>query len=209
MAGVQRDAATPGQPQPRDGGPAPAAAWGRVAPVKRVKDLLVKALNVALIVAVAVLTLDVLWGVATRYLFNEQSSWTEELARVLLIWVVMLGGAAAYGEKEHLGLDYFVGRMDPASRKKMRVVADLAILSFSVTVLLLGGYTLVSETFRLEQMLMAIDMSKGYVYLAVPISGVFFVIFGIESLMETLWGPGAQPPGGGSAPAVRDRSVDG
>ena len=50
---------------------------GAMAPFKRVKTILVKALNFAVIMAVAVLTLDVLWGVTTRYLFHEQSSWTD------------------------------------------------------------------------------------------------------------------------------------
>jgi TRAP-type C4-dicarboxylate transport system permease small subunit len=37
-------------------------------------------------------------------------------------------------------------------------------------------------------MMQAVNMSKAYVYLAVPISGVFFVLFGIESLAETILG---------------------
>lgn len=160
------------------------------------KALLVRALNGGLIFAVGILVVDVLWGVATRYLLGEQSSWTEELARMLLIWVVLLGSAAAYGEREHLGLDYFVGRMDPVSRRRIAVVTDLVVLFFAVSVLLVGGYRLVSETFALGQMLMALGIGKGFVYLAVPISGVFFVIFGVESLLETLWG---SPQEGGEA----------
>ena len=160
------------------------------------KALLVRALNGGLILAVGILVVDVLWGVATRYLLGEQSSWTEELARMLLIWVVLLGSAAAYGEREHLGLDYFVGRMDPVSRRRIAVVTDLVVLFFAVSVLLVGGYRLVSETFALGQMLMALGIGKGFVYLAVPISGVFFVIFGVESLLETLWG---SPQEGGEA----------
>ncbi|HMS67214.1 MAG TPA: TRAP transporter small permease subunit, partial [Saprospiraceae bacterium] len=33
------------------------------------------------------MTLDVLYGVVTRYVFGAQASWTEELARFLLIWI--------------------------------------------------------------------------------------------------------------------------
>ena len=49
-----------------------------------------------------------------------------------------------------------------------------------------GGLHLVSETLRLEQMMMALNMPKGYVYLAVPISGVFVVLFSLESLVQSL-----------------------
>ena len=154
-----------------------------------IKEYMVRLLEIVLMVAIVVLVFDVLWGVTSRYVFGEQSNWTEELARVLLIWVVLLGGAIAFGSGDHLGVDYFVGKMDKFSRKKMKIIVDLVALSFTVFVLLVGGFTLVSETFRLEQMMMAIGISKAYVYLAVPISGVFFLIFGIESIIRTLFGP--------------------
>jgi len=159
-----------------------------VKPIMNFKKLLVKILNVVLIVAVSVLVLDVLWGVVTRYIFGEQAAWTEELARAVLIWVVLLGGAVAYGAKEHLGLDYFVGNMDTHSQKKMAVIGTVIVLCFSIFVLIIGGVTLVKETFELEQMLMALGIAKGYVYAAVPTSGVFFVIFGLEELIELLFG---------------------
>lgn len=153
-----------------------------------IRRALVKALEALLMAAMTVLVLDVLWGVASRYLLGEQSSWTEELARMILIWVVLLGGAAAFGSREHLGVDYFVGRMDPASKKRLRIVVDLTALAFTIGVLLIGGIRLVSETFRLQQTLMALGVSKGYVYLAVPVSGFFFLYFSAESLVKTLLG---------------------
>ncbi len=146
--------------------------------------------------AVAVLVLDVLWGVVSRYLLGAQSSWTEELARMVLIWVVMLGAAVAMGSREHLGLDFIVARMDGPSRKIMRIAVDLIVLAFTVSVLLIGGGALVAQTLRLGQMMMAVAIPKGYVYLAVPVSGVFFLAFSIQSILETLFGgPGPAGPG--------------
>jgi TRAP-type C4-dicarboxylate transport system permease small subunit len=155
-----------------------------------------KLLEIVLMVAVAVLVLDVLWGVATRYLLGEQSSWTEELARVLLIWVVLLGGAVAFGTREHLGVDYFVDKMDQRTKRRMRIIVDLAVLVFTVSVLVIGGLTLVTETFRLGQMMMAIGIPKGYVYLAVPVSGVFFLLFSVESIFAALFGSPEADEGG-------------
>ena len=159
-----------------------------VKPLMTFKGVLVKILDLILIVAVSVLVLDVLWGVITRYMFGEQAAWTEELARAVLIWVVLLGGAVAYGANEHLGLDYFVGNMAEAAQKKMAIISTVIVLCFSIFVLIIGGSTLVSETLELEQMLMALGIPKGYVYAAVPVSGVFFVIFGLEELVELLFG---------------------
>ena len=67
------------------------------------RKVLTRGLEWVVIIAVAVLTLDVLWGVFSRRILGGQSRWTEELARVLLIWVALLGTSVAFGEKGHLG----------------------------------------------------------------------------------------------------------
>ena len=94
------------------------------------KRWMTKGLEVVLIVAVGLLVLDVVWGVFTRYLMGEQAKWTEELARFLLVWVSLLGGAVAFGTKGHLGVDFFVGKFHPETRKLMVVVVHLIVLFF-------------------------------------------------------------------------------
>ena len=76
--------------------------------VKAIRIVLCRLLEAALILAVVVLVVDVLWGVFTRKVLGDQAQWSEELARFLLIWISLLGGAVAFGEKAHLGVDYFV-----------------------------------------------------------------------------------------------------
>ena len=149
--------------------------------------MLIKGLEVCLSIAVAFLVFDVIWGVLSRKLLGAQSSWTEELARVLLIWVVLLGAAVAFNAMAHLGLDYLVTKMDKSTSRYVAIIGDAIVLFFTCAVLLTGGYRLVSEAFQLEQMLMALSISKGYVYLALPISGVFFLMFCLESLYANIF----------------------
>ena len=82
-----------------------------------VKNALVRALEGLLVLAVAVLVLDVLWGVASRHLLGGQSRWTEELARNLVIWVALLGASVAYATKGHLGVDFFVGKLHAETQR--------------------------------------------------------------------------------------------
>ena len=151
-----------------------------------VRHRVTRLLEWVLMVAVALLTLDVLWGVVTRYFLGEQSRWTEELARVLLIWVSLLGTSVAFSVKGHLGVDFFVGLFAPGARRLMRAVAHLVVIGFALSAMVWGGFRLVMETFQLEQMMMALNVPKGWVYLAVPISGLFIVLFEAESLAETI-----------------------
>ena len=81
----------------------------------RTNMILVRILEILAILAMGTLVLDVVWGVMTRYLIGEQAKWTEELARFLLIWVSMLGGALAFRRREHLGIDFLIGLTDTAA----------------------------------------------------------------------------------------------
>jgi TRAP-type C4-dicarboxylate transport system permease small subunit len=144
------------------------------------------ALNMVLIIAVALLVFDVVWGVFTRYVMGEQTKWTEELARFLLVWVALLGGAVAFGTKGHLGVDYFVGKFDPEARKLMSIVSQLIVLFFAVAIFVYGGGRVVLDALAMEQMTPALGWKMGHVYLALPIAGIFMVIYTIENLVETL-----------------------
>ena len=152
------------------------------------KKGLTKGLELFIVVTMGLLVVDVVWGVFTRYALGEQAKWTEELARFLLVWVALLGGAAAFGTKAHLGVDYFANQLHPDARKLTAVVSHLVVLFFAGAVLLLGGTRVVSEALILEQTTPALGWKMGYVYLALPISGSFVILYTLENLMETLRG---------------------
>ncbi len=153
---------------------------------KASRATLVRSLETAVVAAFTALVASVLWGVLSRYLLGGQSRWTEELSRVLLVWISLMGGALAYGQKAHLGVDYLTERMDQQSRRYMKIFVDCIVLAFAVFVLLIGGWQLASETFAMKQMMMAIGIPKGFVYASVPLAGLFFCIFSAESIIETL-----------------------
>tara|TARA_R110002167_G_scaffold192591_1_gene395171 strand:- start:31 stop:567 length:537 start_codon:yes stop_codon:yes gene_type:complete len=135
------------------------------------------------IVLFAVLTLDVLWGVVSRYVVGSQSRWTEELAIYALVWVSLLGATLMFRERGHLGVDYFVGKLDPAARRWCAVVAEFAVIIFAAFVLVYGGWMLVIETLRSGQVTPAMGWKVGYLNIVVPLSGLFTIAFSIEHLV--------------------------
>jgi TRAP-type C4-dicarboxylate transport system permease small subunit len=130
----------------------------------------------------AVLTLDVLWGVVSRYVLGSQTRWTDELATTLMVWVSLLGAALVYGEKGHLGVDYFVGKLDPAAQRVMEFASHLLVLFFVCAVMLYGGWVLVERALEAHQTLPALGWQKGYCYAVVPLSGLFFLFYTIEGM---------------------------
>lgn len=156
--------------------------------LRNIRGVLVKLLEYVVIIIMALLVLDVLWGVFTRYVLGEQSKWTEELARMLLIWVALLGASVAFAGKRHLGVDYFVGKLDPAAGKLIHVIVYLIVLFFAIAVFIVGGTYLTHEVFAMGQEMISLKIAKGWVYIVVPITGCFMVLFTCEQLVELLTG---------------------
>lgn len=150
------------------------------------KKILDRILEILVMAAVAVLVLDVLWQVFTRFVLKDPSSWTEELATFLLIWVALLGAAVALNRGAHLGIDYFVGKLEPRKRVYTEVFVFVCICLFSLLVMIAGGLDLVLTTLRLGQQSPSLGLKMGYVYLAVPISGFFLVLYSIIGLLERI-----------------------
>jgi TRAP-type C4-dicarboxylate transport system permease small subunit len=153
--------------------------------------LLAKSLEYLLILAMAILVVNVIWGVLARMLvtagvLERQSNWTEELARFLMIWVGLLGASLAFEKKAHLGVDFFVGKFHPTAQKILQIGTLLVVLCFAVGVLCIGGWELVSRTLALKQETPALGIQKGWVYLAVPISGFFTVIFTLVQMVDVI-----------------------
>ncbi len=153
---------------------------------KSIKSVLDRSLELLVTIVVAALVLDVLWQVFTRFILNDPSTWTEELAVFLLIWVSLLGAAVALNRGAHLGIDYFVGKLPPRIRTASEVFVFLCISAFSLSVMVIGGFGLVISTLELGQLSPALQIKVGYVYLAIPISGLFLTLYGLIGLAERL-----------------------
>ncbi len=152
----------------------------------KLKNLLVKGLELAVMLVTGILVIDVVLGVFTRYVLDDQISWTEELARMLLIWVSLLGASVAFIRKSHLGVDYFVGKLNEKWQTISQILVYLLVAIFSSIVLIYGGYSLVSSALKYSQPTPALNIEMGYVYIAVPISGIFIVVFSIETIIELI-----------------------
>ncbi|MCF7764124.1 MAG: TRAP transporter small permease [Verrucomicrobia bacterium] len=139
-----------------------------------------------LIGLVAMLVLDVLWQVASRYLLRNPSSWTDELATLLIIWVTMLGASVAFIRNDHLGIDYFVGKWSTRNQLISGILVQVLVGLFATLVLILGGLKLVALTLLTEQVSPALGVRIGHVYLALPISGVVILLVAIESAAEKI-----------------------
>ena len=108
-------------------------------------------LEKALILIMSLMVVNVLWQVFSRYLLTNPSSFTDELARYLMIWVGVLGAAYVSGKRSHVAITYFADKLNEVRKRKLRIIIDLLILAFSFFGFILGGFRLVYITSIFEQ----------------------------------------------------------
>lgn len=145
--------------------------------MKRFVTAVDRLLDTALAIFMAALVVNVLWQVASRYLLNDPSSFTEEIARFLLLWIGLLGGCYAYRRGSHLGLDIVTERFAGPARRLSRAFVLLVAVLFALVVLGYGGGRLVWLTLELRQTSAALGIPMGYVYAVLPLSGVLIAFY--------------------------------
>lgn len=147
-----------------------------------------KLLGIICAVAMGILVLDVLWGVITRYLTGGQASFTEELARMVLICLTFFGGAYAFAEKAHMGLDFLSSRFTPTAAKLCAIVSLLLALAFSIAILVVGGIWFVGTSIKSANSLVCLPSIYMYhIYMCVPLSGIFATSFIVEEIAKLVF----------------------
>ncbi|WP_336511103.1 TRAP transporter small permease [Bhargavaea massiliensis] len=148
--------------------------------LEKLTNTIVKILTYLCIIAISVLAAIVFVQVFSRF-FKISLPATEELARLLIVWLTFLGASLAIHEKMHLGVRYFVSL---ASEKYQKIidtfiyiltVALLAVLAFYGFKLSLSAMSTASATLKVPM---------GIFYLAIPLSALFSIYFVVVHILN-------------------------
>lgn len=145
-----------------------------------------KILEWCLVLLMAANVLNVLWQVFSRFILRNPSSFTEELARFLLIWVGLLGASYASGNKMHLAVDVLVERLKGKNRAVAELIIQSLVFLFALLVMVIGGLRLVIVTLTLNQISASLHIKLGYVYLVIPLSGALILFYAFASIIDTM-----------------------
>lgn len=89
------------------------------------------ALSSVLILAVFVITI---YAIVMRYFVNKPLLWADEVTGWLLVGIVMFGVAEAYRRGDHIAIDVLSSHARGAAKGAIAIVADIAVLGFSLVV---------------------------------------------------------------------------
>ena len=136
-------------------------------------------LEKVLIIIFALLVLDVLFQVFSRYILGTSFTWTEEFARFSLIWLTILGAAYLNGKREHLSMDFLYQKLSVANKRKASILIEVFIFLFALIVMVVGGFNLVYTTLHLEQLSGTLRIPLGYIYAIMPFSGLLIMCYSV------------------------------
>lgn len=140
-------------------------------------ELVRKFINILVIFSFGMLVLVVFSQVIWRFVFNNPFSWTEELARILQVWLVLLTSSICIRKGSHLSIDYAIHALPFKYKKVLKLIVMLFIM-FYLLILIIYGSKLIMIT--INQTTAAMRVPIYVVYLAFPIGG--FLMF-LESLL--------------------------
>ena len=146
------------------------------------KEKVDRILGMVLVVIMGVMVVNVLWQVFSRYIIGVPSSFTDELARYLMIWVGILGAAYVSGKKMHVAIDVLPSRSGKRTQKKLRIMVYGLIILFALFAMVMGGSRLVYISYLLGQRSPALQIPLALVYTVIPISGLLIIYYKINDL---------------------------
>ena len=147
-------------------------------------DAYFRLLQLVLTVLLFLLVVPVTLQIVARYTaFIPRYIWTEEAARFLFIWIIMIGATIAVRERTHFDVDILPRPATPRGKALGELVVDGAILVIAVVFLVYGygyavfGYSQTSELTGLNMVTM---------HLAFPLAGAAWIVFIAERAFTAL-----------------------
>ena len=149
-----------------------------------IRDKLNRVLEVILIMLLGVMVLNVSWQVFSRYVLANPSSFTDELARYLMIWLGVLGTAYVSGKRLHVAIDILHSQLSLSSQKTMQKVIFSIVILVTFLIFIIGGSRLVYLSYLLGQKSAALQIPLYLVYVCVPLSGACIIFYKINDLIS-------------------------
>ncbi|MCE5265556.1 MAG: TRAP transporter small permease [Deltaproteobacteria bacterium] len=139
-----------------------------------------RATEYGIAIMMAAMTIIITIQVFYRYALNDPLSWTEEIARYLMIWICFLGSAMALKYGEHISVSFIQERFAPRIRQVIGFCIGIAVLAFFILATWEGIVITIQVS---EQQAPATWISMAWAYSCIPV-GCFIMMF--HTLVELI-----------------------
>ena len=166
--------------------------WGRAS---------VRLLEIVIVACLGLMALLVFGNVVLRYAFDSGIAVSEELSRLLFVWLIFLGAILASVQHAHIGFDALMHRL-PVAGRKLAVLLTGALMLWACGMFLVGGWK--QTQINLGNVYPVLGISYGWLYGVALVFGVGTAI----AVVANLWSAMRSPDGLQLTQDLGDRTVE-
>ena len=155
--------------------------------MKKLTNFYNKFEEIFLVILLVFMVVLIFVQVVMRYVFNSSLSWSEELARILFIWVSWVGISLGQKKGEHIKITMVTDKLKGGAKKAVLLLADVCTIVI-LAVLCIKGTEVVSQIMGLGAAMPATGCPKWLVYAAVPVSCFLMAVRVVKDFVFTLTG---------------------
>ena len=150
---------------------------------KRLTALYSRLLSWLLVLAVGILIVPVSLQIFSRYTsLIPAYIWTEEMARFLFVWMVMIGAMVGVRDSAHFEVDVWP-RLGARAAALLKIVSSVFILAFAL-VFVWGGWLFTQFAFhRISELA---ELPLWMIHVAWPLTGITWILFQGEHVLDAL-----------------------
>ncbi len=120
------------------------------------------------------------YQVFARYLLNNSPVWSEPLAMLLLLYMVLIGAALGIREQFHLGLLWFRNQLSPTGRHNIQKLEALVVIAVALAMIYYGSLMMNQTQYY---PIAGLPLMMSTQYLALVASGILICLFAFEQLL--------------------------
>ena len=165
----------------------------KTGPLKGLDDLLAlvdRVVKVVCVVLLGAMAITIFTQVFGRLILARPFSWTEELARYLMIWGAFIGASSMIRTWENVYVDFFIEKLPPRLKKAAYTGIKLVILVFMVYIMYITLNIL--PRIGMYQTTPALGISMFWAHLGMIIGLGLVTLQLLGSVLNALFGGGSQ-----------------
>jgi TRAP-type C4-dicarboxylate transport system permease small subunit len=152
----------------------------------RLTRVVTRALEITIVACLSLMALLVFGNVVLRYGFDSGIAVSEELARLLFVWLVLLGAILASRQHAHIGFDTLVKSLSP-KWKKVAIAFTGTLMLCACVVFVIGGWQ--QTTINMDNSYPVLGISYAWLHGSAIVFGVGMGI----SIAFNIWDALTQP----------------
>lgn len=146
----------------------------------------VRVLEIVIASCLALMAVLVFGNVVLRYAFDSGIAMSEELSRLLFVWLIFLGAILASVQHAHIGFDSLVQKLPLGARKALVLLTGTLMLAACV-MFLVGGWE--QTKINLGNSYPVLDVSYAWLYGVALVFGAAMIGAIVNNIWHAMRGP--------------------